>query len=80
MHITVTKEHTLFGPELEFLGVVGPEIRPHGAPKGSKKTIVWLMAKLALIGRLIIDHFGWESIYKKHCGGEGFIPKFQGHA
>jgi hypothetical protein len=43
VEITITKEGTLFRPELEFMVIVGVEIRPTCTTKGTKRGVVWFL-------------------------------------
>jgi hypothetical protein len=45
MNVAIAKEHTLFGAELEFVGVERKEIGPARTTKSARDTIVQFLLK-----------------------------------
>jgi hypothetical protein len=60
--ITVPKKNTLFGPKLEFMGIIGTKMRPTYTTKGAQGRIIWL---LIIQNNLAFDYTGalkeWNS-------------------
>jgi hypothetical protein len=77
VHITISKEHTLGGPKLEFMRIVWVEIRPTGAAKDSKTSVVWSSPGQLIQWSIIRQKFSGSTINNKVSGcKKSFIPIF----
>jgi hypothetical protein len=71
----IAKKNAPSGAEGEFMGIIGPKIRPTSAPKHSERAIVRSFIKKALNGSVKIYDFVRKEIYEICCSEESFIPK-----
>jgi hypothetical protein len=79
VHVTIPKKHTLGGVKLEFMRIVGVEIRPTGATKDSKTSVVQSSPKQLIQWCIIRQKFSGGTINEISGRKESFIPIFKMH-
>jgi hypothetical protein len=74
--VAIAKEHTLCGPELHLMFIIGAKIRPTCTSEHPKKGVIRRLMKQSFQGGFKVDYFARSAINEVGCCIKSFIPKF----